>query len=169
MDPLRFGCLGAARIAPNALVTPAKASADAELRAIAARDPSRAAVFAERHGIPVVHKTYEALLADDDVDAVYNPLPNGLHAKWTLMALDAGKHVLCEKPFTANAPEAERVAAAAEGTDRVVMEAFHWRYHPLAAEALDIVGSGELGEVRRVEAALCFPLFKRDDIRWQLN
>jgi predicted dehydrogenase len=169
VEPLRFGCLGAARIVPNALVSPAKASADADVRAIAARDPSRAAVFAGRHGIPVVHKTYEALLADEDVDAVYNPLPNGLHAKWTLLALEAGKHVLCEKPFTANAPEAERVAAAAEGSGRVVMEAFHWRYHPLAAEALEIVGSGELGEVRRVEAALCFPLFRRDDIRWQLD
>ena len=169
MEPLRFGCLGAARIAPNALVKPAKASADAEVRAVAARDPARAAVFAERHGIPVVHQTYEALLADEEVDAVYNPSPNGLHAEWTLKALDAGKHVLCEKPFTANAPEAERVAAAAEGSGRVVMEAFHWRYHPLAAQALEIVKSGELGEVRRVEAALCFPLFRRDDIRWQLD
>jgi predicted dehydrogenase len=103
------------------------------------------------------------------VDAVYNPLPNGLHAEWTLKALEAGKHVLCEKPFTANAPEAERVAAAAEGSGRVVMEAFHWRYHPLAAQALEIVHSGELGEVRRVEAALCFPLLRRDDIRWQLD
>ncbi len=169
MEPVRFGCLGAARIVPNALVKPAKESAEAEVRAIAARDPARAAVFAERHGIPVVHQTYEAVLADDDVDAVYNPLPNGLHAEWTLKALDAGKHVLCEKPFTANAPEAERVAAAAEGAGRVVMEAFHWRYHPLAARALEIINSGELGEVRRVEAALCFPLFRRDDIRWQLD
>ena len=169
MEPVRFDCLGAARIVPNALVKPAKESAEAEVRAIAARDPARAAVFAERHGIPVVHQTYEAVLADDDVDAVYNPLPNGLHAEWTLKALDAGKHVLCEKPFTANAPEAERVAAAAERAGRVVMEAFHWRYHPLAARALEIINSGELGEVRRVEAALCFPLFRRDDIRWQLD
>lgn len=169
MEALRFGCLGAARIAPNALVKPAKTSADAEVRAVAARDPARAASFAERHGIPVVHQTYEAVLADDEVDAVYNPLPNGLHAKWTLMALDAGKHVLCEKPFTANAPEAERVAAAAEKSGRVVMEAFHWRYHPLASQVLEIIHSGELGEVRHVEAALCFPLFNRDDIRWQLE
>jgi predicted dehydrogenase len=169
VEPLRLGCLGAARIAPNALVKPAKASADAEVRAVAARDPARAAVFAERHGIPVVHRTYEEVLAGDDVDAVYNPLPNGLHAEWTIKALDAGKHVLCEKPFTANAPEAERVAAAAERSGLVVMEAFHWRYHPLATEALDIINGGELGPVRRVEAALCFPLFKRDDIRWQLD
>src|SRR5205085_9923218 len=133
VEPLRFGCLGAARIAPNALVKPAKASTDAEVRAVAARDPARAAVFAERHGIPVVHQTYEALLADEEVDAVYNPSPNGLHAEWTLKALDAGKHVLCEKPFTANAPEAERVAAAAAGSGRVVREAFHWRNPPVAA------------------------------------
>jgi predicted dehydrogenase len=167
--PLRFGCLGAARIAPGALVKPAKSSADAEVRAIAARDPVRAAAFAGRHGIPVVHQSYDAVLADDEVDAVYNPLPNGLHAKWTLMALDAGKHVLCEKPFTANAAEAERVAAAAEKSGRVVMEAFHWRYHPLARRALEIIQSGQLGEVQHVEAALCFPLFKRDDIRWRLD
>jgi predicted dehydrogenase len=169
VEPLRIGCLGAARIAPNALVKPAKASAEVEVRAIAARDPARAAAFAKRHGIPIVHPTYEAVLADDDVDAVYNPLPNGLHADWTIRALDAGKHVLCEKPFTANAPEAERVAAVAERSGRVVMEAFHWRYHPLAAEALEIIHGGELGPLRRVEAALCFPLFGRADIRWQLD
>src|SRR5437016_2315784 len=85
------------------------------------------------------------------------------------MALDAGKHVLCEKPLTANAQEAQRVAAAAEKSGLVVMEAFHWRYHPLARHALDIIQSGELGEVQHVEAALCFPLFKRDDIRWRLD
>src|SRR5207302_1884314 len=102
-----------------------------------------------------------ARLADPDVDAVYNPLPNGLHAVWTIRALDAGKHVLCEKPFTANATEAERVAAAAERTGLVVMEAFHWRYHPLAQRMVDVVNSGELGTVKRIETWMCFPLLKR--------
>jgi predicted dehydrogenase len=115
-----------------------------------------------------VHDSYEALLADDQIDAIYNPLPNGLHGAWTLKALAKGKHVLCEKPFTANAAEAERVAEAAAASGLVVMEAFHWRYHPMAARMLEIIASGELGEVRRIEAALCFPLPRFKDIRWQL-
>jgi predicted dehydrogenase len=169
MDVVRIGCLGAAKIAPSALVKPAQRTADAEVRAVAARDRSRAEAFAARHGVPVVHGSYDELLADPDIDAVYNPLPNGLHAEWTLRALAAGKHVLCEKPFAANAAEAARVADAAAGTDLVVMEAFHWRYHPLAARMVEIATSGELGSVRRVEAAFCFPLFKRNDIRWRLD
>jgi predicted dehydrogenase len=134
---------------------------------VAARDPARARTFAAAHGIPRVLDSYQALVEDPDVDAVYLPLPNGLHGRWTLAALAAGKHVLCEKPFTANAAEAEEVAAAAEASDLVVMEAFHWRYHPLAQRMVDIVRSGELGDVRHVETAMCFPLAKRSDIRWQ--
>jgi len=169
VDRVRIGCLGAARIAPAALVKPARGVADAEVTAVAARDATKARAFAAKHGIPVVHESYEALLADPDIDAVYNPLPNGLHALWTIRALDAGKHVLCEKPFTANAAEAEQVAAAAERTGLTVMEAFHWRYHPLAARMLEIVQGGELGPVRHIETWMCFPLFQRGDIRWQLD
>jgi len=166
---VRIGCLGAARIAPAALMKPAAANDEVEAVAVAARDKQRAATFAAKHGIPVVHDSYDALLADPDVDAVYNPLPNGLHALWTIRALDAGKHVLCEKPFTANTAEAERVAAAAKRTGLVVMEAFHWRYHPLAQRMVDVVNSGELGTVKRIETWMCFPLLKRADIRWQLD
>ena len=89
---------------------------------------------------------------------IYNPLPNGLHGKWTRAALAAGKHVLCEKPFTANAAEAREIADLTAESDRVVMEAFHYRYHPLALRVEEIIASGELGKLRRVEAALCFPL-----------
>jgi predicted dehydrogenase len=113
-----------------------------------------------------VHPTYEALLADDSLDAIYNPLPNGLHGHWTMAALEAGRHVLCEKPFTANADEAQLVADAAAASGLVVMEAFHWRYHPLAARMVEIMRSGELGELRHIETAMCFPNFKRTDIRW---
>jgi predicted dehydrogenase len=116
-----------------------------------------------------VAPSYQALLDDPDIDAIYNPLPNGLHAEWTLKALEAGKHVLCEKPFTANAAEAERVAAAAERTGLVVMEAFHYRYHPMMNRAVDIVRSGELGTVRRIDTAFCFPLPRFSDIRYQLD
>ncbi|MEV4057696.1 Gfo/Idh/MocA family oxidoreductase [Amycolatopsis sp. NPDC049688] len=163
---LRIGILGAARIAPTALIKPASSHPGVSVAAIAARSPERAQAFATRHGIPAVHSSYEALLADPDVDAVYNPLPNGLHGRWTRAALAAGKHVLCEKPFTANAAEAREVAAVAAASDRVVMEAFHYRYHPLALRIEEIVASGELGDLQRVETALCFPLPKFSDIRY---
>jgi predicted dehydrogenase len=166
-DPLRIGILGAATIAPVALVRPARENARTEIVAIAARDPGKARRFATRHGIPRVHESYEALLADPQVDAVYNPLPNSHHGLWTLRALAAGKHVLCEKPFTANAGEARHVAEAAREAGLVVMEAFHWRYHPLAARMLEIVASGELGELRHIEAHFCAPLIKPGDIRYR--
>ncbi|MFZ0667088.1 MAG: Gfo/Idh/MocA family oxidoreductase [Acidimicrobiales bacterium] len=168
MEPLRIGCLGAARIAPPALIKPCQSNDRVICAAVAARDPNRAREFATKHGINKVHGSYEALLADDEIDAVYNPLPNGLHGFWTQKALEHGKHVLCEKPFTANADEAQRVADATTASGLVVMEAFHWRYHPLAARMLEVIASGELGEIRRIEAALCFPLPRFKDIRWQL-
>jgi predicted dehydrogenase len=114
--------------------------------------------------------SYEELLADPEVDAIYNPLPNSHHGPWTIKALEAGKHVLCEKPFTSNAAEARDVAAAAAAhPDLVVMEAFHYRYHPLVARMLEIIGNGEIGTVQRIETAMCFPLAKRNDIRWDAN
>ena len=164
--PLRIGVLGAARIAPLALINPAKQNSEVVVPAVAARDASRARAFAAKHDIPRVHESYEALIADPDLDAVYNPLPNGLHGRWTRAALAADKHVLCEKPFTANAAEAREIADLATQSDRVVMEAFHYRYHPLALRVEEIIASGELGKLERVEAALCFPLPKFSDIRY---
>lgn len=169
MSPVRIGILGAARIAPAAVVQPATRLAEADVVAIAARDPARAASFARKHAIPRVAPSYLALLDDPDLDAIYNPLPNGLHAQWTLAAIRAGKHVLCEKPFTANATEAREVASAAGDSDLVIMEAFHYRYHPLARRAVEIIGSGELGPLRRVEAGLSFPLPVFSDIRYQFD
>lgn len=148
------------------MVVPARNNPDVEVVSIAARDTSRAKTFAEKHDIGRVHDSYEALIADPDVDAVYNPLPNGLHGRWTLAALDAGKHVLCEKPFAANAAEARHVAEVAAASDRVVMEAFHYRYHPLIRRAEEIISSGELGTLSHVEATFCFPLPKFSDIRY---
>ncbi|MEU0531562.1 Gfo/Idh/MocA family protein [Amycolatopsis tolypomycina] len=166
---LRIGVLGAARIAPAALIKPASAVPPVSVTAVAARSAERAQAFATRHSIPRVHASYEALLADPDIDAVYNPLPNGLHGRWTRAALAAGKHVLCEKPFTANAAEAREIATLAAASDRVVMEAFHYRYHPLALRVEEIVASGELGSLERVETALCFPLPKFSDIRYDYD
>ncbi|HEY6792952.1 MAG TPA: Gfo/Idh/MocA family oxidoreductase [Trebonia sp.] len=163
---MRIGVLGAARIAPAALMKPARVIDGVEVGAVAARDRQRAQAFAARYGGLAVHDSYAALLADPSLDAVYIPLPNGLHAQWTLAALKAGKHVLCEKPFTANAAQAREVAAAADGTGLVVMEAFHYRYHPLAQRMAEIVHGGELGAIRRVETAMCFPLPRFSDIRY---
>jgi predicted dehydrogenase len=163
---LRIGVLGAARIAPLALINPAKENGEVVVAAVAARDMSRAQSFAAKHGIARVHDGYEALINDPEVDAIYNPLPNGLHGRWTRAALAAGKHVLCEKPFTANAAEAREIADLATQSDRVVMEAFHYRYHPLALRIEEIIASGELGRLQRVEAAMCFPLPKFSDIRY---
>lgn len=168
MSQLRIGVLGAARIVPMALLEPARRLDDVGVVAIAARDGNRAQAFAAKHRIAKVHPSYEALLTDPEIDAVYNPLPNGLHGRWTIAALEAGKHVLCEKPFTANAEEAEAVAAVARRTGRVVMEAFHWRYHALTRRMLEIIASGELGEVTRIETAFCIPLAVKD-IRWRLD
>ncbi|WP_046320481.1 Gfo/Idh/MocA family oxidoreductase [Mycobacterium sp. UM_Kg1] len=163
---LRIGVLGAARIAPDALVKPAAANPDVVVSAVAARDASRARAFAGKHRIERVHDSYDALIADPAVDAVYIPLPNHLHGRWTRAALDAGKHVLCEKPFTANADEARAIAAAAARTDLVVMEAFHYRYHPMTRRIEEIIASGELGKLQRVDAALSFPLPRFSDIRY---
>lgn len=166
MGDLRFGVIGAARIAPLALLKPAQRVPGATVAAIAARDRSRAEKFAAKHGIARVHASYDDVINDPDIDAIYNPLPNGLHAEWTLKAIAAGKHVLCEKPFTANAAEAEQVADAAETSDVVVMEAFHYRYHELAQRVRGLVQDGSLGEITSVRAWLCFPLPMFSDIRY---
>jgi predicted dehydrogenase len=168
MDCLRLGTLGAARITPTALVKPARLVPEVAVTAVAARDPARARQFAAKHGIAAVHDSYEALIADPEVDAIYNPLPNSLHAPWTLRAIAAGKHVLCEKPFASNEVEAAEVADAAKAAGVVVMEAFHYRYHPLARQ-MQRIAAGELGEVRHVEAALCFPLPRFSDIRYRFD
>ena len=168
-EHVRVGILGAARIAPAAVVNPATDNDDVVIAAVAARDVERAREFATKHGIPRVHAGYEALIADPEIDAVYNPLPNGLHGRWTRAAVAAGKHVLCEKPFAANADEARDIAAVAANSDRVVMEAFHYRYHPLTLRAEEIIASGELGRLLRVETALCFPLPRFSDIRFDYS
>ncbi len=169
MDRLRIGTLGAARITPGALIKPARQIPGVTVAAVAARDPGRARRFADKHRIRRVHDSYQDLLDDPAIDAVYNPLPNSLHAEWTLRAIGAGKHVLCEKPFAANAAEAAKVAAAARASGLVVMEAFHYRYHPLARRTQDVVLGGEIGPVRYLEASLCFPLPRFSDIRYSYD
>jgi predicted dehydrogenase len=167
--PLRIGVLGAARIAPMALIRPAREVPEASVVAVAARDPLKANQFAGKHGIARVHASYDALLADPEIDAVYNPLPNGLHAEWSIRALAAGKHVLCEKPIAANADEALRMAQAAARTGRRLVEAFHYRYHPLAARMKAIIEGGDLGTIRHIETHMCIPLPFPNDIRYRYD
>jgi predicted dehydrogenase len=164
---LRIGALGAARITPMALIRPARAVDGVSVASVAARDPERASRFARKHGIAKVAESYQALIDDPEIDAIYNPLPNSLHCEWTIRALDAGKHVLCEKPFASNAIEAQRMADAGEKSGRVLMEAFHWRFHPLAARMREIVRSGVLGRIRRIEASMCVPMPIPGDIRFR--
>jgi predicted dehydrogenase len=165
---IRIGILGAAGIAPEALINPARSNDEVEIVAVAARDHDRAVEYAAEHGIPTVHDSYEKLLADPGIDVVYNPTPNGLHGGWTVAAVAAGKHVLCEKPFTANAAEARSVVAAVSPGDRIVMEAFHYRFHPLTLRTIEIVRSGELGKLVSVEAGFGGMGRPHDDIRWSL-
>ncbi|MCB9162050.1 MAG: Gfo/Idh/MocA family oxidoreductase [Caldilineaceae bacterium] len=167
--PLRMGILGAAVIAPFALVNPARTMDDVAVTAIAARDPARAQTFAAKHGIPTVHAGYDALLADPEIDAVYVPLPNNLHAAWSIKALEAGKHVLCEKPMAANGDEARAMARAADATGLALIEAFHYRYHPLAVRAREIVRSGELGAVQHIDAEFCTPSVRPHNIRFRYD
>jgi len=166
---LRIGVLGAARIAPMAVIRPAHAVPDVRVVSVAARDPTRARTFARKQGIPRFHETYEALIQDPEIDAVYIALPNNLHAEWSIRALRAGKHVLCEKPMASNAEEARQMAAAAAEADRVLIEAFHYRYHPLAARMKQIVDGGELGTIRHLEAHFCVPLLRPGDIRYRYD
>jgi predicted dehydrogenase len=163
---VRFGILGCARIAPLALIRPARKADGAEVVAVGSRSRERAERYAKRHRIPRAYGSYDEVLADPNVNAVYVPLPNSLHQQWTIRALDAGKHVLCEKPLAGSEAEAKRMADAARGSNLVAMEAFHYRYHPLAQRIGTIVSSGELGELRQVEAELLVPVPTPNDIRW---
>jgi predicted dehydrogenase len=150
--PVRIGILGAARIAKLAVVDPAKGRGDVRLAAVAARDPERAAAYAVKFGFERSLGDYQALIDDPDIDAIYNALPPSRHADLTIAALEAGKAVLCEKPFAMNAAEARAMTDAAQRTGRLLMEGFHYRYHPMFAAVLAIVRSGELGTIRRIEA-----------------
>lgn len=167
-QPVRIGVLGAARIVKQALLVPSRAIDGVDVVAIAARDQERARRYADTAGIPQVQASYEELLADPHLDAIYVPVPAALHGEWTIAAIDAGKHVLCEKPFTSNAPTAEKVAARAAASHQVVMEAYHSHYHPLQQRLLDIIASGELGRITTARASFCTPIPPGRDIRWNL-
>ncbi|MDX1416312.1 MAG: Gfo/Idh/MocA family oxidoreductase [Candidatus Promineifilaceae bacterium] len=166
---VRIGILGASRIAPAAIINPARKNPRAKVVAVAARDHRKAQKYARKHQILHVHRNYDELIADPDIDAIYNPLPNSLHAGWTIRALEEGKHVLCEKPIASNAQEAHDMAATAESENRYLMEAFHWLYHDMGQRIIDTVRSGELGTIKHIAASLCVPYLKPGDIRYRLD
>src|ERR1700730_11934649 len=166
--PIRFGILGAAKIAPNALTLPAKQVPEVQVTAIAARDPARAREFAGANGIPRVLATYEDLIADPEIDVIYNPLPNSLHCEWSIRAMRAGKHVFCEKPIASNADEAARMAQVADETGLLLVEAFHYRYHPLADRVRELIRDGALGKLTHAEGHFSVPI-PPDNIRFDWN
>ncbi len=161
---LRWGVLSTALI-NRKLLRGAGRSATAEVVAVASRDGDRAQAYAAEHAIPRAHAGYDALLADPDVEAVYVPLPNGLHHPWTLRALAAGKHVLCEKPYTRRPAEVEAAFAAASAARLVLSEAYMYRYNPQTVRAAELVREGALGELRLVIASFTWPCDAPGDVR----
>jgi predicted dehydrogenase len=168
VEPLRIGVLGAARISWLAIVSPARTTGD-RLVAVAARDRRRAEAFAAQHGVERVLSSYADLVADPEVEVVYNPLANALHGPWNLAAIGAGKHVLTEKPFASNAAEARDVRNAAARAGVTVVEGFHYLHHPVTRRLHELLESGEIGELTHVEVDTIIPAPADDDPRWSLD
>ncbi|GAB5456230.1 MAG: Gfo/Idh/MocA family oxidoreductase [Henriciella sp.] len=153
MAGLGIGVLGAARITDKAVLHPAQVIPQCKVTAVAARDRTRAEAFAKQHGIRSVLDGYDEVITAGDVDLIYNPLPINLHKEWTIKALEAGKPVLCEKPFAMNTDEAQAMLAAAEASGQRLIEAFHYRYHPAFETCLAWLVSDEIGELKEIHAA----------------
>ena len=168
MAPLKIGILGAARIADDGIVEPSRVLGH-RLVAVAARDRSRAEAFAAQRGVERVHQTYAEVIDDPEVEVVYNALVNSLHAKWNQYALNAGKHVLSEKPFASNAAEALMVRDVARTASGHIVEGFHYLHHPVNLRLRELVTSGELGDVQQVDIELSIPGPPDSDPRWSLE
>ena len=167
--PIRWGVISSANIARKALIPAIAAAGNARLVCLGTPNAERVRDHAEKFGYRVL-PSYEAVLADPEVDAVYNPLPNGMHAAWSIRAMDAGKHVLCEKPFSVSPSETAEMVRAQERTGRLLMEAFMYRFHPQMALAKEVLDSGRIGALRLIRTAFTFnstpdrdnPRFQRD-------
>jgi len=151
-DKLRFGIIGTGNIA-NQFAAGVAGSRRCVVSAVGSRSADAAEAFAAKHDVPAAHAGYDAMLADETVDAVYNSLPNALHHQWTIKALQAGKHVLCEKPFAVNLAEAERMFDAADQAGRLLVEAFMYRSHPLTRAVHKSLRDGEIGKLRLIKAS----------------
>ncbi|MDC0214460.1 Gfo/Idh/MocA family oxidoreductase [Gammaproteobacteria bacterium] len=163
---IKFGTVSTANITPRALIYPCVDEPNAMVGCVASRDKARAEGFAQWHGIPQVHGNYESVIDDDRINAFYNPLPISMHKEWSIRALEAGKHVLCEKSFASNELEAQEIAEVAKRTELVAMDAFHYRYHPVFIRAKQILDQGELGRVHHIEAAFHVPISDPKNIRF---
>jgi predicted dehydrogenase len=164
---LRIGILGAAKIAPTAVINPAKGNPDFVVSVVAARDPARARAYAAEHGIAHVAADYAALVRHPEVDVVYNALPPNAHGEWAIAAMEAGKDVLCEKPFAMNAAQVRPMIEAARRTGRTLVEAFHNRHHVVMKRAVEIVRSGELGALAKADVTFGAPIpYREGELRW---
>ena len=161
---MRLGLLSTARI-NDAILAAAAESDRVDVVAVASRDGERARLYADEHGIARAHGSYEALLEDSDVDAIYVSLPNALHHEWTMSALRAGKHVLCEKPYSRDPADVEQAFATARSAGLVLMEAFMYRHHPQTHAIAALVRDGALGKLLSVRSTFTFPLASLTDVR----
>jgi D-xylose 1-dehydrogenase (NADP+, D-xylono-1,5-lactone-forming) len=164
MESVRWGLLSTARI-NEAILTGAAGTDSTEIVAVASRDQARAEEYAREHGLSRAHGSYEALLAEDDVEVVYNSLPNSMHVEWSIRALEAGKHVLCEKPMDKRAEAVERAFDAADKAGRLLMEAFMYRHHPQTHKVAELVADGAIGELRQLRSSFSFTLADLADVR----
>ncbi len=162
-EAVKWGIMGNANIARKCVIPAIGKSCNGEIYALATRSPAEAAPLAAEHQIDQVYDDYEALLVDPQVDLVYIPLPNHLHHPWTIKALEAGKHVLCEKPLACNAKEASEMVAVAKRSGRLLMEAFMYRFHPRSQRIKQLVVEGAIGLPRLVRSAFCF---RMSDTEW---
>jgi xylose dehydrogenase (NAD/NADP) len=161
---LRWGLISTAHI-NRALIPPLRASARNQLVAVASRTSEQAQAFAKEWNIPRAFGSYEAMLADPDIDVVYNSLPNSLHAEWAIKAMQAGKHVLCEKPIAVTVEQVDAMAAAAQNAGVVLAEAFMYRHHLQTLKAQELVESGAIGELRLVHGSFTYNLARPGDVR----
>jgi D-xylose 1-dehydrogenase (NADP+, D-xylono-1,5-lactone-forming) len=163
-EPVRWGLLSTAHI-NRLLIPPANASPKLDVVAVASRDPARAKAYAGEWGIPRAHGTYEALLDDPDVEAIYISLPNSLHVEWSIKALEAGKHVLVEKPFDKRPERVEEAFDAAERAGRLLMEAFMYRHNPQTKRLTELVEDGAIGNLQTIRAAFSYSLYDAENVR----
>jgi predicted dehydrogenase len=161
---LRWGLLSTAHI-NRSLIPPLRASARNKLVAVASRDPASGKAFAKEWAIENVFDSYDAMLASPDIDVIYNPLPNSLHAEWTINAVRAGKHVLCEKPLATRVEDVDAINAAGRETGKVIAEAFMYRHHPQTLKVKELIDGGAIGEVRLVRGSFTFILTDRANVR----
>ncbi|MFZ5822637.1 MAG: Gfo/Idh/MocA family protein [Chloroflexota bacterium] len=166
IQPLRWGLLSTARI-NRALIPALRGSRRNLLSAVASRSQEAANAYAKKWRIPRALGSYEALINDPGIDVIYNPLPNHLHAEWTIKALQAGKHVLCEKPLALSASDVDEMAAAAKEAGRALTEAFMYRHHPQTLKVQELVSKGVLGELRLIRGAFTFVFTREDNYRFK--